>query len=270
MIEDDLIHLLHAPGLDKSRSFAAEVLSRYFRVEIQGLGHIPKAGPVILVPNHSGFAGFDAVVLSHEIHKHTGRCPKILAHRAYFDLVHLVAKISESFGLTRARMADAMVELKQGEAIMVFPEAEKGNFKSSLKKYQLQPFHYGAVRLALASGAPLIPTLIVGAEESNLNLGNIDLSGIIKHLVIPMPVNLLPLPSKWRIEFLPAFDVKAAAARIRRGETKSKGRGKKVGGSALDDGALAVRVTEQLRKHMQLALREKIAERKYIFVEGVF
>ena len=54
--------------------------------------------------------------------------------------------------------------------------------------------------------APIVPCTIVGAEESHLNLGNIDLSRFMKDIRIPIPLNLIPLPAKWKIRFWDPID----------------------------------------------------------------
>ena len=64
----------------------------------------------------------------------------------------------------------------------------------------------GFLRMALETKKPIVPTLIIGAEETNLNIGNFDFSKIVKGLRIPMPLNMLPLPAKWKIVFLPPID----------------------------------------------------------------
>lgn len=61
-----------------------EVVEKYFRLEVEGLEHIPKKGGAVFTPNHSGYSGFDAVMLAHEIHKITGRTPRVLTHKLWF------------------------------------------------------------------------------------------------------------------------------------------------------------------------------------------
>jgi 1-acyl-sn-glycerol-3-phosphate acyltransferase len=55
--------------------------------------------------------------------------------------------------------------------------------------------------MALRSGAPVIPCTIVGAEESHWNLGSVKLPLMKGGLRVPLPLNLFPLPAKWRIRF---------------------------------------------------------------------
>ena len=44
--------------------FVMEIVNKYLRVEVEGLENIPKRGAGIILPNHSGFSGFDAFILS--------------------------------------------------------------------------------------------------------------------------------------------------------------------------------------------------------------
>src|SRR6185437_1622584 len=67
--------------------------------------------------------------------------------------------------------------------------------------YRLQKFHTGFVRMALKAKTPVIPCAITGAEESHLSLGSIDLRNFVRGLRIPLPVNFVPFPAKWRIRF---------------------------------------------------------------------
>ncbi len=184
------------------QAFSLDLLCRYFRVDVQGLDRIPRQGPAILIANHSGFAGFDALVLSHVIHSEFKREPRILAHHGYFDWWNWVRTISYRLLLREAHVSTAVKTLEHGHLLIVFPEGVAGNFKSSLHRYELQKFHTGFVRLALESGAPIIPVVITGAEESNFSLGNINLGRWYPHVRIPLPINLVPLPAKWAIRIL--------------------------------------------------------------------
>ena len=54
--------------------------------------------------------------------------------------------------------------LERGEAIMVFPEGERGFVKPFAKRYQLQRFGLGFLRLALETETPIVPVGIVGSR----------------------------------------------------------------------------------------------------------
>lgn len=220
------------------------MLRKYFRVEVKGIEHIPKNGGVLIAANHSGFVGADAALLAFIIKRETRRRPRILAHRAYFDFSRRLKEISEGFGLKRAGVNTGIEVLKRRQVLIIFPEGEAGNFKPSLKRYELQSFHTGFLRMAVAAQVPIVPCLIVGAEESNLNVGNLDLSRFVKGLRIPLPVNWIPLPAKWRMTFLPPISMESLKA---------------------DDATELKEKAGAIHKKMQVALRRQVKARKYVY-----
>lgn len=198
---NQFVEFLHNPKSGKLRTTIGETLLRYFRVEVSGLENIPKSGPSIVLPNHSGFEGFDAMVLAHLLTKHLGQQARIFAHHTYFSLFEMGKKLSRSVGLRDAKYDCGKKTLSDQHTLIIFPEAEQGNFKPSSKAYDLQKFHTGFLRLANDCQVPIIPTTIIGAEESSINMGNIRLP--FTSLLLPMPLNLFPLPIKWIIKFHP-------------------------------------------------------------------
>jgi 1-acyl-sn-glycerol-3-phosphate acyltransferase len=228
----------------------ATLLERYFRLDIITPGNLPKSGPILLIANHSGFAGFDALLLAHTVERLRKRPLHIMAHRAYFDVFQGIANMAKSLGLIEPHVSSALKALKRHEALLIFPEAESGNFKSSRLKYRLQPFHSGFIRLAVEAGIPVTPVIITGAEEANLTLGNLDLRRYFRSVVVPLPLNLLPLPAKWRIEFLPPIDVR------------------EFGTPDLTDWQWVSATTSAIEQRMQETLSERLKQRAYVYVPG--
>ena len=62
---------------------------------------------------------------------------------------------------------------QHGEAIMAFPEGERGFVKTYRQRYQLQRFGLGFMRLALETATPIVPIGIVGSEEQSPGLANL-------------------------------------------------------------------------------------------------
>jgi 1-acyl-sn-glycerol-3-phosphate acyltransferase len=84
-------------------------------------------------------------------------------------------------GISLARMGsligtpeNCIAMLEGGECVMVFPEGARGANKPFRKRYQLQPFGTGFMRLALETGCPIVPVGIVGAEEQQPGLANLE------------------------------------------------------------------------------------------------
>ena len=177
-----------------------ELMKKYFRLEVEGLKNIPSHGPVIIAPNHSGFSGFDAMILASILQEKTKRIPRVMTHHLWF-LTETVALPAQKMGFIEASFENGMKALNKKNMLVLFPEGANGNFKATSKKYQLQEFKRGFVRMAVLTGAPIIPTLIIGAEETHINLQKLKFTKFLRGLVLPLPLNIIPLPAKWKIVF---------------------------------------------------------------------
>jgi 1-acyl-sn-glycerol-3-phosphate acyltransferase len=222
-----------------------EIMRKYFRVEVEGLENIPRRGPAIIAPNHSGFVGFDALLLAHIIHQDIKRIPRVLTHHLWF-LTKTTAIPAAKMGFTEATLENGISALKKNNLIILFPEGEYGNFKPTTEKYQLQEFKRGFVRMALSTQAPIVPTLVIGAEETNINLSQLKFTKFLKGLVLPLPLNVIPLPVKWKIVFLPPIHLPYKK-------------------SALEDRELIIDTAEEIQELMQDQLREQILKRGSLF-----
>lgn len=139
----------------------------------------------------------------------------------------------------------------------MFPEGFKGVGKPFKERYKAQRFGRGGfVSAALKAGAPIIPTSVVGAEEIAPIIGNMKtvarLLGLPYAPITPTfpllgPLGLIPLPSKWIIEF---------GAPI---ETASHG------AAAADDPMLVFDLTDQVRETIQQTLYSLLMQRRSVF-----
>jgi|GEM_PF-4748282 len=88
--------------------FFMELLKKYFRLEISGIENIPTKGPVIIAPNHSGFSGLDAMILSYIIQQNTKRHPKVMTHHLWF-LTETTALPAHKLGLSISNLKPLFV-----------------------------------------------------------------------------------------------------------------------------------------------------------------
>lgn len=183
-------------------TFTLEIIRRYLRIETVGVENVPKTGRCIIISNHSGYAGFDAIMLQNEIKRGMGRVARLVAHKLWF-FGEPVRVVSDKMGLVEADMNACLKILNREEALILFPEGEAGNFKPTNRRYRLQEFKRGFVRLAMITRCPIVPAFVIGAEETHINLSQIKFSKYIIGTVIPIPLNVIPLPVKWKICFLP-------------------------------------------------------------------
>lgn len=223
-----------------------ELMAKYFRMEVEGLEHIPKKGAGIIASNHSGYSGFDAFLLCHHIYYELRRTPRVLTHKLWF-WSKTTAIPAQKLGFIKATKDNGLETLKNKKLMLIFPEGEDGNFKPTLERYRLQPFKKGVIRMALQTGAPIIPTLVIGAEETHINLAKLKFSKYLKGLTLPMPLNVIPLPARWKIKVLPAYKLS-------------------YGPEALNDESLIQAASDELREYMQAELRKELKKRKWIFL----
>jgi len=183
---------------------------RYFRVDCQGAGRVPPGGPVILVANHSGTLPYDGAILMHAVRREIGRDVRPLVEDFVFHFPYLGTFINRIGGV-RACQENARRLLDDDQVVAVFPEGIKGIGKTYRDRYKLQRFGRGGfIKLALRTGATVVPVSIVGAEEIHPMLGKVTwFSRSLKLPYIPItptfpllgPLGAIPLPSKWFIRF---------------------------------------------------------------------
>ncbi|HEX5203389.1 lysophospholipid acyltransferase family protein [Paractinoplanes rhizophilus] len=186
----------------------------WFRTEVYGVEHLPADGGGLVVGNHSGTLALDALMLSVAIRDRTpgGRHLRLLGADLVFR-VPFLSELARKSGATVACNPDAERLMSSGQLVGVFPEGFKGIGKRFADRYKLQRFGRGGfVSAALRTGTPIVPVAIVGAEEIYPILADVKplarLLGLPYFPVTPTfpwlgPLGLVPLPSKWLIQFCP-------------------------------------------------------------------
>ncbi len=222
-----------------------EIIAKYFRIQVEGIEKIPKKGRFLMTPNHSGYSGFDALVLTHEIAKRTQRVPRVLTHHLWF-LTKTTSVPAEKLGFIEATTDNGLKYLEREQLVVLFPEGEHGNFKPSSEAYRLQEFKRGFIRMALKTQSPIIPTLVIGAEETHINLRKLNFSKYLYGLVLPLPLNIIPLPIKWKIKIFDPLYLP-------------------YGPDAADNTELVHELANDIREQMQQALNKELKERKSVF-----
>lgn len=184
----------------------------WFRVETTGLENVPSDSAALVVANHSGTLALDAMMTQVALHdEHPAqRHLRMLGANLIFQ-TPFMSDIARKMGHTLACHPDAERLLSEGEVVGVWPEGFKGIGKPFSQRYKLQRFGRGGfVAAALRTGAPIIPTAIVGAEEIYPMIAN---AGVVARILglpyFPItptfpwlgPLGFVPLPSKWLIHF---------------------------------------------------------------------
>ncbi len=184
----------------------------WFRVETFGLAHVPDEAGALVVANHSGTLPIDALMLQVALHdEHPARRPLRLLGADLVYQLPVLGHLSRKSGHTLACPEDADRLMRKGELVGVFPEGFKGVGKPFSERYKLQRFGRGGfVASAIRAQVPIIPCSIVGGEEIYPKIGDIRtlarLLGVPYVPITPLfpwlgPLGLIPLPSKWMIQF---------------------------------------------------------------------
>jgi len=200
------------PALAARILLPAVFLYRYwFRAEAVGVQNVP-AGRVLLIANHAGntFA-YDGAMLSLALFLE-GEPPRLARGMAeyYLPTIPFFNVFMTRMGSVVGTPENCVELLRQEEAVMVFPEGERGFVKSYRDAYKLQRFGLGFLRLALETNTPIVPVGIVGSEEQSPGLVRSRWLGrLVGAPVAPVtltfpwlgPLGFVPLPVKFRVHF---------------------------------------------------------------------
>jgi 1-acyl-sn-glycerol-3-phosphate acyltransferase len=156
----------------------AALLYRYwFRVETHGIEHVPP-GPTLLIGNHSGQFGYDGSMLGVAmlLEATPPRLVRGMAEYLFWRTPFAGVAISR-MGTLVGTPENCVEMLRNDECVAVFPEGAHGANKPFRERYKLQRFGKGFMRIALTSGAPIVPVGIVGAEEQQPGFANLESFG---------------------------------------------------------------------------------------------
>lgn len=199
-------------GLSKANLKYAVTVARwmyrhYFRAKSFGIENVPASGRVILVSNHSGQLPFDGLVIGSACFLEPPQPRLVRAMVEFFvPTVPFASYLFSRWGQITGTPENCRRLLSAEEAVLVFPEGARGISKPFSRRYQLADFGKGFMRLALETGAPIVPVAVIGAEEQApaVNVKPLaKLLGMPSFPVVPYPpfIAPLPLPVKYRVYF---------------------------------------------------------------------
>jgi 1-acyl-sn-glycerol-3-phosphate acyltransferase len=244
---------------DLVEPFFGFLYDRWWRVKVEGVHRVPAHGRALLASNHAGILPWDATMISvalmreHPLPRH----PRFLVLNWAFDLPWISTFIRRVGGVV-ASPYNALRLLEQDQLVAVFPEGVKGTGKPFAERYRLQRFGRGGfVEIALRARAPIVPVAVVGSEEIYPKIA--DLPPVARLIGAPFfpvtptfpwlgPLGVVPLPSKWRIEFCEPIPTAH------------------YGPDAASDRGLVLELTEQVRETVQEAVLANLVRRGPAFV----
>jgi 1-acyl-sn-glycerol-3-phosphate acyltransferase len=238
--------------------FLEFMYERWWRVQVEGTANVPSHGPALMVANHAGIVPWDGIMMGMAILKEhpLPRYPRFLVLNWAFTLPYISFALRK-LGAVVASPYNAIRLLEQGELVGVFPEGVKGAGKDFKDRYRLQRFGRGGfVEIALRTRAPIVPVAVVGSEEIHPKIAESSLlarlTGAPYFPITPTfpllgPLGLVPLPSKWRIEFCEPIPTE------------------EYGPEAAEDRGLVFELSERVREVIQAKLYDGLVKRGRAF-----
>lgn len=230
----------------------------WWRVSTHGIENVPGSGRCLLAVNHSGVLPFDgAMVMAAVLNEHDE--PRVVRniYLRWFASIPFLNVLLSRCGQVVASPENAELLLEQENLVSVFPEGIKGVGKLYKDRYKLARFGRGGfIRSAMKTRSPIVPVAVVGAEETYPALRRVDWLG--KPLGLPyLPITptfpwlgvfgLIPLPSKWSIDFCRPVKFREEASDM------------------ADDYLVTSLLTEMIRKEIQTTIWRRLKRRRSIW-----
>jgi 1-acyl-sn-glycerol-3-phosphate acyltransferase len=226
----------------------------WWRVDVVGAERIPP-GPVLLVANRgSTLLPYDALMAAVTLGG-SGRPPRRVHPFVdeWLTALPVVGPALEGLGAERVAPPRVRRVLEGGEAALVFPEGRDAVARPYTHAYRVEKFARPALlRVAVATGVPIVPVGIIGVDEVHPVLARIPLPRILSALDVPalaLTPTLVPLPTKWRLFIGDPLDT---AARHRPAD-------------AGDGGAMRA-LAAQVRERLQGLVSDGLRRRRSIFL----
>jgi 1-acyl-sn-glycerol-3-phosphate acyltransferase len=136
------------------------------RPRFRGLENIPRAGGVVVAANH--ISHIDPIYSGLAVHL-ARRVPRFLAKDSLWRVPGLGALLRATQQIpvfrgsadAKASLRDGVAALQEGKVLVVYPE---GTISRDPQHWPMHP-HTGVARLALSSGAPVVPMVHWGTHE---------------------------------------------------------------------------------------------------------
>jgi 1-acyl-sn-glycerol-3-phosphate acyltransferase len=139
--------------------------SVFFRMHIEGIHHVPRAGGAILAPNH--LSVLDGPIISAVTGVHRRRATRnLVAAEVFRGPMGWVLRRARQIPIRRGSgdtnaLDEAVVAASNGSCVGIFPEGRV----SDDPRAGIQRIRSGLTRIALPSGTPVVPVGIWGTHE---------------------------------------------------------------------------------------------------------
>ena len=149
------------------RAFLTPFLMILFRPKVKGLRHVPGSGPVIIASNHLSFSDsiFMPLVVPRKVtflaksEYFTSPGPKGLLKKITFIALGQVPVDRSGGRRSEAALITGLKVLAEGKCLGIYPEGTRS------PDGRLYKGRTGIARLAIESGAPIIPVAMFNTEK---------------------------------------------------------------------------------------------------------
>src|SRR3954447_5062173 len=152
----------------------------WYRLKVTGNEYVPKAGPVIIAPNHKSISDAFFIALATRRHLHFMAKTELFEGGSAWLLSGLGAFPVRRGEADPEALETALLHLQLGRVLAVFPEGTRHRDPE-----QLRAPRKGAARLAIEAQAPIVPCAISGTAR--------------------LFAGWIPRPVKVRVSFAPAI-----------------------------------------------------------------
>jgi len=233
----------------------------WWRVEVNGLDHVPPRGRAVLVGLHRGFMPWDGVMALHLLVQKLKRYPRFLIHPGLIKFPFLFNYMTKLGGIIACQENAAYV-LERDEMLGLFPEGIRGAFALYRDAYKIGKFGRDEyVKIALRHRAPIIPFVTIGSAEIFPILKKWDWAWWKRNTEWPtFPITPtfpflppVPLPAKWHTQFLEPIHLE-----------------QRFPPEAASDSTTVRAISLEVRNSMEEAIGEMLRRRKSIFYGSIF
>ncbi len=178
------------------RALIAAIITAFrvlgLRFRLTGLRHVPRHGGAVLAINHT--AHVDFIFAGFAVYKANRRLVRFMAKKSIWSspLAGTIMRMCGHIPVDRHAGAEgyrlAVEALRAGRIVGVYPEATLS------RAFEIKELKTGAVRMAAETGAPILPTIVWGAQRiwTKDHPRNFSRSQIPVHVAVGAPTHVRP------------------------------------------------------------------------------
>ncbi len=216
---DDFNYGFNLRTLAQVEPLLAFAYEDWWKVDFNGLKHLPAEGPVCIASNAGGPLPWPALMLVFALMKDKEKARRL---HVMVDMDSIdderVHRFMLELGFVPWSADHAKRLFAAGQTVVMFPEGLHGATKPFKERYRPRAFDWTRLMPAVKLNIPIVPVATLGADESFPVFANMD--GLAKFLDmpafpitpffpwLPFPFNMASLPVQWKLRMLKPLDYK--------------------------------------------------------------